>query len=165
MTRQVPLRLLAALPDPVPYPHFPRKPLDRARWARGVPFDNRAARQVLLLLALDANDASFAWTGTATLARQCGLSRAGVFEALAWLQGRGWLLVREGRRQTRERRPKAPCELLCRECFMPDHGAPMCPYCGADGLLQGVQSLDLPRPVTGPEEPIEEPISSGGKTL
>ena len=116
-----------------PYPAFPAgKPLlDRMQWARGVPFDNRAARHVLLLLALDAGGAGgIAWTGVSTLAGETGLSRRGVQTGIAWLERCGWLLSRKGRRRSLDRRPKAPGETLCRACWTPDRGGPFCPSWG-----------------------------------
>ncbi len=144
---QVPLApaagFVAALPDPDPYPAFPRgrSMLERMQWAREVPFEKPSARHALLLLALDAGGPDgIAYTGVAKLSRQTGLSRRGVQTALAWLSAKGWLASREGRRRSLDRRPKAPGEALCRECWQPDRGAGMCPYCGADGLLGGALS-------------------------
>ncbi len=138
---QIPIRpaagFLAPLPAPDPYPPFPSLPLDRARWALGIPvgmIGKPGARHVLLVLALDADREGIAWPGVATLARETGLTRRGVQMAIRQLEDGGWILSRTGRRRSLDRRPKAPGERLCTECFFETGGLPYCPACGAGGL-------------------------------
>ena len=128
---------LAPLPAPDPYPAFPALPLERARWALRIPagmIRDPSPRFVLLVLALDADREGVAWPGVATLARETGLTRRGVQMALRQLEDGGWLLSRTGRRRSLDRRPKAPGERLCGECFFETGGLPYCAACGADGL-------------------------------
>lgn len=134
---------VAAL-DGEPYPFFPAKGFDRARWAMEAPIGNVPAQSLLNILAIRANENGCIYVSADKLAWWGSMGRRTVFDALDRLGDAGWLWREPQRRPLSTHYwPKSPAEKRCEVCHVQlpkDLLDQPCPSCG---IILGVREPHL----------------------
>ena len=116
------------------YPAFPRKPIERIRWAMNAPIAHTSDKSVLMILAVHADERGKAWPSMATIARCGSMTRRTAFTAVRRLDETGWLAIDRRPRRPSRYWPKSPRDKHCPGCwYIVPSGAQICPICGLEG--------------------------------